>query len=190
MATYRLSIFFLSADDEGWTENYYLNASSLPAAATQLDLMMNTRAPLMCNKFKMVDGRASDVTVRGNVQFTSNTLPVVGTYALPTGKTALEANTALVCRFSATPPRFALVYLRGLSSAQIAGREKVVESVWDSSFSTWHNFVSAGTFQARHRVTPPPHATYSYSTITAYSGNIVSARKPGRPFGLLVGRRT
>jgi hypothetical protein len=190
MANFRLSIFYLSNDNEGWTENYYWNGTNLTGAQTQLDSLIGQRVPMLCNHFKIVDGRASDVTLRGAVLFTTISMPQVGTYVLTGTNEPLEANTAIVQRFNAIAPRYAKIYLRGLSSDVIKGREKAVAAGWDAAHSIWTATILGGSFQARHRLTPPPHATYSYSTISADGGILVSARKPGRPFDLLVGRRT
>lgn len=190
MSIFRLSIFFLSADNEGWTENYYNDATNITAAQTVLDTLINQRADMLDPHFRIDDGRVSDVTIRGSVLFTTVAMPLAGSYTLPTGKEPLEANTAIIQRWNAVAPRYAKMYIRGLNSAVIAGREKVAESVWDGRFAIWKATIVGGTFQARHRVTPPPHATYSYSHITQDGGILVSARKPGRPFDLLVGRRT
>ena len=190
MATFRLSIFYLSADDEGWSENYYYNGSNITAAQSQLDSLINQRLPMLGAHFKIVDGRASDVSIRGSILFTTLAMPQVGTYAPPAGTFPLEANTAIICKFNAIAPHYAKIYLRGLTTQQVHGREKFAESVWDGAFAIWKATILGGAFQARHRTKPPPGATYTYSTISQDGGILVSARKPGRPFDLLRGRRT
>lgn len=190
MATFRLSIFFLSQDAEGWTENFYWNGTNLTGAQSMLDTLINQRADMLSDHFRIEDGRASDVSSRGTTLFTTVTMPFIGTYTPPTGAQPLEANTAIVNKWLAIAPRYAKTFFRGLTSAQVVGREKVAESTWDGRFAIFKATIVGGQFQARHRLTPPPHATYSYSQISADGGILVSARKPGRPFDLLVGRRT
>ena len=190
MAIFRLSIFYLSNDSEGWSENYYWDGTNITAAQVRLDSLIAQRLDMLSDQFSVVDGRVSDVTMRGNILFTTTSMPRAGTYTPPAGAEALEANTAIIQRFNAVAPHFAKMYIRGLTSAVIHGREKVAETTWDGAFAIWRASIVSGTFQARHRLTPPPHATYSYSQISQDGGILVSARKPGRPFDLLVGRRT
>jgi len=189
MANFRLSYFFLSPNSEGWSENYYWQGADITSAKAELDSLLNLRKAMLPTTFEVVGARASDVSVRGNVAFSNNVFPILGTYTIPAGAVALEANTAIVQQFLATAPRYAKFYLRGLTSAVIHGRSKVAEATFDTAFNAWKTAVAGGAFLARHRLTPPPHATYSYSPMTNFGSTLVSARKPGRPFDLLRGRR-
>lgn len=190
MPIYRISLFHESSDTEGWSENFYWSGSSINAAQSEMDSLISERVALFGPAFRMVDGRVSDVTMRGNTLFTTHTLPVAGTYVPTSGAVALEANTALMCKMIAVLPRFMRIFLRGLYSDIIHGREYVAPGTWDIALRVLLNRLISNNYQARHRLTPPPHATYNYSPISSIGDLIASARKPGRPFDLLRGRRT
>ena len=189
MAVFRMSIFFRSVDDEGWSENYYWDGSNITSARTAMDTLVSQRLDLLNGNVEIVDARVSDVTVRGSVLFSTLSFPLVGTYSPAVPSVPLEANVAYAVQFLSVAPYFSRVFLRGLSSSFIVGREKVAETGWDALFAIWLATVQASSYQSRHRVTPPPHATYNYHSHSGVGNFVVCARKPGRPFGLLVGRR-
>lgn len=189
MATFRLTYFWVSANDEGWTENFYWDGTNLTGAQSMMDSLLPTLADLRMSHFTIIDARCSDVSQRGSVLFTTHQIPYAGSYTPPTGATPLEANTALYVQLLAITPRFMRWNLRGLSSDVITGRTYNKTDPWNARLGIVTDTLIAGQFQARHRVTPPPHATYSYSVISELGNVLPGARKPGRPFGLLVGAR-
>ena len=191
MAQYRMSLFFESNDAEGWSENYYHQNTSIANAQSVMDtVIIPSRQDFMVGDFRLVEARVSDVSIRGDVMFTGLALPRTGTYSPSSLDTVpLEANVALMAVFLATPPRFARMFLRGLSSDWISGRHRIPNVTLDTALSSFQSNILGNNMQARHRLTPPPHATYSYSNIVHLGTVEVGARKPGRPFGLLRGRR-
>lgn len=190
MATYRLSYFWESLYTEGWSENFYWDGSTLASAQAQLDSLASQLLDLRgAGWFKMIDARVSDVSIRGNTLFTTIPMPADGTYTAPSGTVPLEANVAFYVKLTAVSPYFMRWNLRGLNSAIVTGRAKLPEATWDANFAIVLATLTGGQFQARHRLTPPPHATYSYHAITGGALEKPGARKPGRPFNLLVGAR-
>ena len=187
--TARWEIFFQSVDDEGWSEGGYLAALDLPTAASSLDTIITARKALLDPNFSMIYARVSDVAVKGDsLPPASTVMPVQGTYA-GVG-TTLEANTALNVLLFADPSKKNRIFMRGLNGKVVAGREYLAPSDWDTAFTAWVSALSTVGEQVRHRTAIGPPPTYAYAVMASSVVIGATARKPGRPFGLPVGRRS
>lgn len=188
MPTFKISYFFQTNDSEGWSENYYVQETDIQTAATFGAGNIAPRMALSPNNVSLIYARASDVAVKGDSLILPGTYPVVGTYTLSTGETPLEANSALMIRIFATALVKGRVFLRGLSSGVIVGRDYGAPALFVTRLAAY--FAGWATFAyVRHRTSkgPPPVYTYVVSTSLLLDG--VSARKPGRPFGQPRGRK-
>jgi hypothetical protein len=189
MASFRLSYFWRSRDDEGWSENFFVTAADIVAAQTQLDALLALLLPLRSSDYTMDYARCSNVAVKGDSLPTTVTLPAPGTYTIPTNEYRLEANSAVLVLIYADPTTKGHWFCRGVTSAQIKGRELQTESTFDTAMAAVLSSLAGGSFLVRSVNTPGPPPTYIYTAVTAASVLRASARKPGRPFVRVRGRR-
>lgn len=185
----KATIFFDSTDSEGWSEKFYLTGADLTTIRGFLDTILPLRLAMLHTSFRAVYARVSDVAVKGDSLLTTVALPAFGTYTPAAGITQLEANTAILAELFASPLIKNRMFLRGLSSDVVNGREYTGITGWETAFTAWGGGLIANGCVARHRTAIGPPPTYSYTTITTVSTVKATARKPGRPFGLPVGRR-
>jgi hypothetical protein len=189
MPNYKLSYFWASVDQEGWSESFYYTASDPTAAQTELDNLMTYLKPLRSSNFSIIYARISDVAIRGDSLPTTRLLPEAGTYTIPTGFQVLMANSALLIELFVSSIIKNRWFLRGLAGDKIKGREVLTSTTWDTAFSSLKTHMLAGTYLARHRLTKGPPPTYEYLPIVNIFENQATARKPGRPFAIVRGRR-
>lgn len=189
MANFKCSFFFETPDAEGWSESFYLAGATIDVVEPNLTtVILPARLAMLPTDMQMIYGRVSDVTVKGDSLVCNTPFPKPGTYDF-TGFSLLEANTALLAILFATPLIKNRIFIRGLSSDVVAGREYQAPSAFDTAFTSWGSALLANGLVARHRTAVGPPPTYSYTAVTTVSVNKATARKPGRPFGLPVGRR-
>jgi hypothetical protein len=181
-------MFFGTPDNEGWSESVYLSATDLIAAQTAMDTLLPLRAALLASTEEIVYARVSDVTVKGDSLLTTVALPVPGTYS-PVGASLLEANTALLLVLFANPTQKNRIFLRGLRSDTIVGREYKAPSAFATALTGYKSGLIAANCMTRNRATIGPPPTYTYHVVTSIAVSKATARKPGRPFGLPLGRR-
>ena|SRR5262249_8505410 len=184
----KMTLFFSSQDSEGWSESFYFSAATLIAVEDTMNTVIPLRAALMPSDFSIIYGRVSDVAIKGDsLQATGTTFPVVGTYS-GAGDT-LEANTALLVVSFATASIKNRIFMRGLTSDVVLAREYQAPSLFTTAFTSWADAIIAGGAVCRHRTAAGPPPVYSYTTTGNITVVLATARKPGRPFGLPVGRR-
>jgi hypothetical protein len=184
----KATIFFQSEDEEGWSEGFYISSTDLAAAAGTLASIIPLRAAMMDPHFSMIYSRVSDVEVKGDsLVAPSITFPVVGT--LTDAGDQLEANTALNVEIFASPSVKNRIFIRGLNIAVIRGREYLAPAGFSAAFEAWDLYLTGNGLMCRHRTAVGPPPTYDYVAATGISPIGATARKPGRPFGLPVGRR-
>lgn len=190
MPVYQLSVFFESGDAEGWSERYFVNEANITNAQADLDALITQAARLRTSGIRIVYGRVSDVTIRGDSLPSTLSMPVVGDYTAPLGSVILEANVGILVQLFGNSQRKNRITLRGLTTAKIVGREIVAEPTWDARFTTYSNLLTAGLYRIRHRTAVGPPPVYDYTTVVSQVIPLyATARKPGRPFGTLRGRR-
>lgn len=189
MGVFRASIFWSSLDGEGWSENFFIDEPTIVAAQADMDTLIPQLAALRSAHWKIDFARVSDVAISGDSLPSSITMPVVGTYTPPLGAINLEANSAILIELFADSQTKGHWFLRGMTSAQIAGRILQSEATFDANLSMVATNISGGGFKVRSLNLPGPPPSYIYTTITAVFALRASARKPGRPFGVVRGRR-
>lgn len=184
------NLFFQSDDGEGWSEHYLIQQADAVAAATTLAGLIPLRAACLDSHFKIVNGRVSDETIHGDAYpIAGVTFPIVGTYS-PSGAVPSMGNEAIKVRLLGDPPLKGLIYFRGLNSVVIAGRHLTADTAWVSAFSDYSAYLIDPTNAFYMSLEDPPGSGL-ISKIAVQHAIVdgVTARKPGRPFGLPVGRR-
>jgi len=184
----KCTLFFESADEEGWSEKFYLGSTDITAAQTSMNTIIPLRAAMLASTMNIIYGRVSDVTIKGDSLPPTITMPTAGTYSA-TGASLLEANTALNVQLFASATQKNRIFLRGLRSDVVVGREYKAPTGFSTAFSAWSSAMITANVVVQHRTVVGPPPVYTYNTVSAINIIGATARKPGRPFGLPVGRR-
>jgi len=127
--------------------------------------------------------------VKGDSLISGGPFPILGTYTPATPDTSLEANTALLIVIGAGANKHNRIFVRGLCLEVVTGREYRAPAAFVTALTAYLTPM-IGFMYVRQQVVPhttPP--TYTYTVSTAAFLKRVSARKPGRPFALPVGRK-
>lgn len=188
MANFVQTYFWESGDAEGWSEHFYHQAANIATSQAAMDSLIPLLCALRDDYCNMIYARVSDVTVRGDSLASTLSFPQPGTYTIPVGEHDLEANSAILVQLFATSLLKNHWFLRGLTTSKIKGRSLVPETTWDTNFAAVASVLQGGTYSVRHRTSLGPPPTYSYTSIVTATDERATARKPGRPFGLLRGR--
>lgn len=188
----RASFYFVTKDQEGWSETFFLAGATLQDCATEAAGYQAPRLACSPNNTDMIFAKVSDVAIKGDsliVQPVSGNYPLIGTYSeTPTG-CFLEANTALLIEILASPLKKNRFFLRGLSLDVVTGREYLHPSGFETAITTLMTWLSTHpqVRTSNKPVTKPPVYTYAAATQAYIQG--VTARRPGRPFDTLRGRK-
>jgi hypothetical protein len=192
MPNYRASYYFVTKDNEGWSENLYLSAADIDTAASTAGGYISLRMAVSPNNVDMVYAKVSDMAIKGDsliVTTMSGSFPFIGTWTeTPTGA-FLEANTALLIEILATASKKNRMFLRGLSLDVVTGREFLNPTGFNTALNaifTWLTTNAQVATQVKPHTHPP---TYTFAACVAAYLRGVTARKPGRPFALPVGRK-
>ena len=188
-----LASFYFNTDDaEGWSENVILQDTDIDSAAAEAASYIGTRMACSPSNCHMVYAKVSDVTIKGDSEIavpTGQHFPFQGTYVeTPTGA-FLEANTALLIKVVATAAKVNRFFLRGLSLDVVTGRTFLAPAGFVTALNallTWHR-THTQVRTADKPLTHPP--TYTYAAATDAFFVRVTARKPGRPFSAVRGRK-
>ena len=174
----------------GWTEKYYLLASSASGAAANLLAVIAERLTFLHSLCSVQTAFISDVAIRGDsIQIVGAVEP--GGYTDATG--FVDLDIALLVRYQVGVFSRNKTYLRGLPASTL------VNGVWvfGSSFTTILGIFFAAVqtncvmpVTTRNPTPPPNYIPASYAAIAGFQTNPRPARrKSGRPFGLPRGRR-
>ena len=186
--TAKMTLFFESLDAEGWSESTYHSATDINEAATFIVNIVAKRADMLDSHFSIIYARVSDVAVKGDsLVSATQVFPVVGT--LLTSGDQLEANTALNVELFNSASIKNRLFIRGLNSGVVKGREYLGPVNFTTAFTAWSAQQLTNGSQCRHRTSVGPPPVYTYVDTATFSVVGATARKPGRPFGLPVGRR-
>lgn len=189
---YLCSYYFVTKDNEGWSENFYLQSADISSAATSASQYILPRTALSPDNVDLVYAKVSDVDIRGDSKIAlplSGSFPYAGTYVADPVGSYLEANTAMLIELIGSPSKKNRFFLRGLSLDVVTGREYKAPAAFDTALTALTTFI-VGRFLVRTQVQPttvPP--TYNYDACTDAFFTKVSARKPGRPFSMPRGRK-
>jgi len=189
----KATYFWSSEYDEGWSESFYLQGTDLAACKTIADTILTQLLALRDPTQTMVWARVSDVAVKGDSLLLSGptAFPCAGTYTPGAGAKNLEADSAIKLRLNATASIKNLIFLRGLTTDALTGRSYQPVTAFDTAFNNLlTQIVTTTPVYVRHRTSVGPPPTYSYTVINEAVVVGVTSRKPGRPFGIVRGRRT
>jgi hypothetical protein len=184
------NLFFQSDDGEGWSEHYLIQQANADLAQATLAGLVPLRCAILDNHFKIVNGRVSDETIHGDSYPVADiAFPQAGTFT-STGAVALMANAAIKVRLLGDPPLKGLIYMRGLNDIIVVGRHFTGDSTWNIAFGAYAAYLvdPANAFYMSLE-DPPGSGVVSKIAVQHAVVDGVTARKPGRPFGLPVGRR-
>lgn len=192
MPDYRASYYFVTRDNEGWSENLYLSAADIDTAATNAAGYIAPRMDLSPDNVDMVYGKVSDMTIKGDsliITPATGFFPFIGTWTADPVGAYLEANTALLIELLATASRKNRIFLRGLSLDVVTGREYKSPTGYNAKLTALFTWLVANVEIATTNkpVTHPPVYTFAACVAAYLKGP--TARKPGRPFSLPVGRK-
>lgn len=167
----------------------FWEGATITAAQTEMDNLIPLIIPLRTADKKLQYARVSDESIRGDSLPSILQMPRPGSYLPPTGAKDLEVNSAILVQLFADSRTKNHWFLRGLTTSKIIGREEATETVWDTAFDALGTHLTSGTYKVKHKSSAGPPPVYVYAAITAVNSLRATARKPGRPFGTLRGRR-
>lgn len=193
-STYQATYYFTTIDSEGWSENLFLSAADINAAATTAFGYIAPRMAASPDNVEMVYGKVSDTMIKGDSKLITDSLgavtfPAQGTWTANPVGSYLEANTALLIKIVATSTKINRLFLRGLSLDVVTGREFKNPTGFSAVLNGITNFLvtNCQVRTADKPLTKPP--VYTYATVNDAFFVRVTARKPGRPFGGPRGRK-
>lgn len=185
MPQYQQTLFFEDVDRSyGWSESYFRESPDPQLARTAMDSLIGFRLDVLVDLCQISAARVSDVDI------TNDSLLSVG---LP-----LPGNVASTILTAADP--WSCLNLRIEASDLYRGR-KFIHGILENTFSDnrawnpanpnaaqWLAFFTELEDNYNLRINSP--GPFSYISITKCVPLKETTRKVGRPFGLLVGRRT
>ncbi len=187
MPVFKLTMMLTNDWAQGWSESYYTEQADMGAAIPVLDTLVPLLMSLRTAQNRMLYARASDVSIRGDSQLSTLSFPYVGTYSPSLGVNAISADVGLLVQLFASSKRKNHVFMRGMSDDIITGLVFNSEPAWQASFDFLNSELTADC-KTQTRISPT-NPTKQYDNILSVFVVGVHSRKPGRPFGLPVGRR-
>ena len=189
MAQYQGIVVF-GAVNNGWTEKYYLLASSPAGAAGNLLAVIADRLAMLHVDCVVQTAFISDVATRGDsIQIVGASEP--GTAAGATG--FLDLDLALLIKWQVGVYLRNKTFVRGVPLVQQLNGVWTFVSGYGSLVETWIATVLSNCvfpITTRNLTPPPNYIKASYAAATdGITNPLVARRKTGRPFGLPRGRR-
>jgi hypothetical protein len=185
MTLYKGSLFY-SLGAFGWSENYWLEASTYSAAGVTLDNINDDRLALCHSAVTAVRGRVGDPGTRGDAYLV--TLSTThGTYSTAPTATSMPVDVCLGYRFSAASVYFQSRWLRAVPIDQFPNGVFTPTGPFLAALANWDTELTAFTFLNAKNKNPPPPTIQLNPTNSIFIG--IRNRKTGRPFGQPVGRR-
>src|SRR5712691_4068093 len=167
--TAKVSFFYRTNDDEGWSESFYFDATDITTAQAAADTGVSPRMALSGPNVNMIYARVSDVLIKGDSLQLTGPFPQPGTYTPDDpDEQPLIANAALMIRWVATSLIKGRTFLRGLPSEVLLGREYAPTTSFTTALNAWQAWVvGTGLTQGkvRHRTSVGPPPTYTYTVI-------------------------
>jgi hypothetical protein len=184
----KMTLFWSTPYNEGWSESFYLGQTDISAAQSHMDTLIPLFQACRTTAHELVYARVSDQAIKGDSLVTTLGLPMFGTHSLGTNEHLLEGNTCLLCTLFASSTVKNHTFFRGLTTDTVQGRLYVTSGWFPTAFSTLAAALIVAAAECRHRTSKGPPPTYTYVPATSYSIIKATARKPGRPFGIVRGR--
>lgn len=188
MNNFQLILFFTGPGASyGWSEVYYLQQASIDTAATVALDVLAARLACLSVDCQFAFGKVSDVSVLRDSQAIEIAFSPDGTYGT-TDSTMPPDTAALVTLFASSTVKNHKFW-HGLQDTDFVNGQWTPTSAFLTAFAAW-NTSTSGVLFCRHRLTPPPAATYEYVlNISSVLSFQTRNRKVGRPFGSPRGRR-
>lgn len=181
--------YFFQVSNYGWSETYYVSASTPAAAELSWQTIATARLAMAPPDCFMSNGRISDVNVKGDSYPLTSTFPLTGAYAHSGGLTSALGQNCLRTLFNAGPLKRANRFLHGIPANQYTATAYLPTADFTPLLDSFLTAVQSGC----GCITRIPGAVASpFWSYTAYTGYDVYGgdfRKVGRPFGQPVGRR-
>jgi hypothetical protein len=182
------TIFMANSDNQGWSESHYIIASDINSAQTQLGTLVSARLALLGIDSQILYARVSDEAIKGDSLLTTVSLPAPGTWVPASGSARVSADVGLLIQEFASSTKKNHFFLRDLDSGTVHGTDYLAPSGWVTNLTAYFAVLS-GSWAVRTILSHGPPKTYTYTAINTCRVVGVRSRKPGRPFGLPVGRR-
>ena len=184
----KATIFMSNSDNQGWSESHYGIFSDINSAQTQLNTLLTARVALLGINSQIIYARVSDEAIKGDSLLPTFSLPAEGTWVPATGAQRVSADVGLLCQEFASSTKKNHFFLRDLDSGTVHGTDYINPSGWASLITAYFAALE-GSWAVRNILSHGPPKTYQYTAINTCRVVGVRSRKPGRPFGLPVGRR-
>lgn len=185
MPNFGVTLFFDDGQESGFSETYYSPFGGYGAAASAAGTLITARLGIMVNLYRITGCRISDLDVFNDSYLPSLKFPQVGSLATLYGRPppSLAANV----RMEAGPFRRGRKYIRGIPVDMFSGESCLLPAL---NGAAWTAFVYAlaVTWSLKTTVNPVTRS-YDLNAITNVLMIGATRRRPGRPFGLLRGRR-
>jgi hypothetical protein len=189
MAQYKGTLFF-QATPNGWTERYFMNASTLSDASAALLSVIVGRLPILHEDCSIVAATLSDIAIRGD-SFNVLSVGEVGSAVDTTGY--VDVDNALLIKWQVGVFQRNKTFLRGIPNGQQRDGVYAPSLPYIALVNTYAGDVLANcVFPAPGPLNPSPPPKYLYSYVPGLSYSLktrLARRKSGRPFGLPRGRR-
>lgn len=182
-----ISKWFFQGNYGGWSEVWYPKGSSLAAALASCESCINDRIALMPAHVGLERLEVSDLTIRGDVVVSGST-PLNGTW---TGTSSMQPpwDALLINLRNVDGLHRGRKFMRGLPANAVSDGKFSPVSPWPANFLAFQTTFIAN-MQLVKKTDPGPPPVYTPYAITTINYDRLVHRPAGRPFGLLVGRRT
>jgi hypothetical protein len=188
------TVFYSFGAKIGWTERYFMTATTYSVAKDDVDSLVTKRLALSCPDVKVDYVRVSDVGVRGD-SVVAPAPGLVGTYtagAAPAVST--EPWTALNVRMEGGTLYRGRKFIHGLPQFLMTGNIFTPDSPWNTAFNAYAAALLATTClwvrdRSAVQALPPAAPIMTKVTLTQIWPLGTTSHRVGRPFGLPVGRR-
>lgn len=189
MAQYKGTIVFIEGL-HGWTESYYLLASTPSGAAANLTAVAAARLAILESDLILQSASISDVAVRGD-STPVITVPAPGGFESATGY--LDLDVSLLMKWQVGVFNRNKTYLRGIPLTMTLDGLYVPTAPYTTALNAYINAVMANCVlpvTSRNPAPPPTYLITSYQPILEGAVNQrLARRKSGRPIGQPRGRR-
>jgi hypothetical protein len=174
---------FFACRNYGWTENWWIEATTYATALGSLTNIAQARLPMMTPDCSIPAMRVSLPGTKG-ASF-NNIAPNVGTFTSPNGTTT--AFTALLISLRGGDIYKAQHYLHGIPDQEEVSGQYAPDATFLSAYNTFASVVRANAVMYGKNRNPPPAAKVVIPITLVVAERLVE-HKVGRPFGSPHGR--
>lgn len=181
------NVFFEHFTGQGFSEVYYLTATTDTAAVTAIAQIATLRLAMMPDKNRALFWRISNGKIRGDTLVRTATGGVDGTYGITTTET-MPSNVSLKTRVQCEDRRWSMRYFHCLPEDCVTDGIWTPTTAMNTAFSALRTFLMencTGVFAPREG---EPVDVAIIKAIIDLIPLSVNTRRTGRPFGLPRGR--